>query len=329
MNKLQKLIFKEKFDNDADLYFYTGMLPLQNFGKPFVVDFEHVYALFGYNKNELKHKKRVFDLLASNECKYILPWSNAAEKSMRLFFGEKSLQLESKVVILYPALPSYKSMYKNNRDNCSVSRCNKIKFLFVGKDYRRKGLIELLEAFSVLLAKYSNIELFCVTECPSSLRDKYADMEDIHFVKACFNQEDVIKKYFLTCDVFVMPTHEDTFGMVIMEALSCGLPVITTKQFACKEMIRDGQNGLFVDSDILFLDMHPIPSDSINGANYNGVEKKLVDSLIDKISIIIENPSLLKSIKSNAGKDFLSNGKFSIRRRNMILKKVFQESVNE
>jgi glycosyltransferase involved in cell wall biosynthesis len=47
-------------------------------------------------------------------------------------------------------------------------------------------------------------------------------------------------------DVFVHPTYEDGFGYAPMEALACGVPVITTEDTGMKEYIRPGENGFVV-----------------------------------------------------------------------------------
>ena len=53
--------------------------------------------------------------------------------------------------------------------------------------------------------------------------------------------------YFRGCDVFVLPTLEDTWGMVVLEALSFGKPVLCSKYAGTKEMIEPGVNGFVFD----------------------------------------------------------------------------------
>jgi glycosyltransferase involved in cell wall biosynthesis len=47
-------------------------------------------------------------------------------------------------------------------------------------------------------------------------------------------------------DLFVLPTVEDGFGVVILEAMACGLPVITTENSGGPDVITDGQEGFVV-----------------------------------------------------------------------------------
>ena len=54
--------------------------------------------------------------------------------------------------------------------------------------------------------------------------------------------------YYLASDVFILPTREDVWGLVVNEAMSCGLPVICSK-FAgcCSDLVVDGITGYRVD----------------------------------------------------------------------------------
>jgi glycosyltransferase involved in cell wall biosynthesis len=69
---------------------------------------------------------------------------------------------------------------------------------------------------------------------------------------------DHIERYYAAADVFVFPTPYDAFGMVITEALACGLPVITATTAGAAELIEPGRTGLLVDdpSDVGALAAH-------------------------------------------------------------------------
>jgi len=72
--------------------------------------------------------------------------------------------------------------------------------------------------------------------------------ENVHFVG--FKSKEELKEYYLAADVFVLPTREDIWGLVINEAMALALPVITTENcVAGKELIADGENGYIVPVD--------------------------------------------------------------------------------
>jgi UDP-glucose:(heptosyl)LPS alpha-1,3-glucosyltransferase len=52
-------------------------------------------------------------------------------------------------------------------------------------------------------------------------------------------------------DLFVYPSAYDTFGMVVAEAMACGLPVVIGKNIGAAEWIRDGENGFLCEAETL------------------------------------------------------------------------------
>lgn len=68
------------------------------------------------------------------------------------------------------------------------------------------------------------------------------DLKNVRIIG--FRPKDELLNYYLASDIFIMPTLEDIWGLVINEAMACGLPVITTnKCVAGLELIEDGKNG--------------------------------------------------------------------------------------
>lgn len=74
------------------------------------------------------------------------------------------------------------------------------------------------------------------------------NLNNVHFVG--FISKDELKRYYFAADLFVFPTRSDVWGLVVNEAMSTGLPVITTSNCgAGLEMIRDGEQGYIIDVD--------------------------------------------------------------------------------
>ncbi len=322
----QKVFFGENLsDKDIDIYFYTGMLPHGKIEKPYVVDFEHVHSLFDYVAVNTLTKERVWNQLNSEKCIGILPWSEAALGTLKRLYGRKCSSIIDKVSVVYPALPIYKNMYSRKGIGQYVLNSKKTRFLFVGRDYARKGLIELLTAFQKISQLDKEVELYVVSNIDEKSQKKYKS-DQVKFFEAKFSQKDIINEFFLRCDVFVMPTHADTFGMVLLEALSCGMPVITTKQFASSEIVENGINGLFVKSSKLFLDQILIPDKKHTGEGYNEMDKELVVDLCKKMKYLINNPIVLKKMKNRTVDKFKKNQKFSLELRNKKLKMVYEKA---
>lgn len=66
-----------------------------------------------------------------------------------------------------------------------------------------------------------------------------------------FRPRDIVFKYYRAADIFVFPTHEDIWGLVINEAMACGLPVIASNMcLGAVELIEQEKNGIiFEDKD--------------------------------------------------------------------------------
>jgi glycosyltransferase involved in cell wall biosynthesis len=329
---LQKFVFPNTDNSEnVDLFFFVGMVPSNIPKKKYIVDMEHVFLLLNNTDESDAQKKHVLYVLAHKNCSKIVPWSIAAQKTLEYFFQEEYNSIKDKIEVVYPALPRYSEIYKNQVDHSLVKKDKNLKFLTIGNDIYRKGIHEVLEAFSQLTKHYSDCELYCISNVPKKIRLKYSGYKNIVFFPPILPHEEIIKKFFLTCDIFVLPTHADTFGMVFQEALSCGMPVITTKQFATKEIIQESINGLFVTSDNLFLERNDLSPKELAAItmNYYSTEDALVHDLISKMKYIVDKREESVLMKKNCIKDFEMNGKFSIETRNDILERIFKEALNE
>ena len=117
-----------------------------------------------------------------------------------------------------------------------------------------KGYDKILQAAQIL--KENSIAWLVIGGEPSEEfveMKKTMGLDNVYFID--FKQKEELKKYYRLSDVFVLMTVKDVWGMVINEAMSCGLPVITTdKCIAGLELIQNGENGYIVpvgDSDAL------------------------------------------------------------------------------
>lgn len=130
-------------------------------------------------------------------------------------------------------------------ENIDSSEKKLNKFLFVGRDFERKAGPLVLEAFKLLNGlEPGKFELYIAG--PTSLKDDYL-FEGVHFLGDLKNEE--LAHYFNICDVFVMPSYFEAYGLVFIEALAYGLPVIARNSFEMKNFIEDGKTGLLIEND--------------------------------------------------------------------------------
>ena len=120
--------------------------------------------------------------------------------------------------------------------------------LFVGQFIHRKGIDILLKAFKGLDSDA------CLYLIGGSMTDEYVkiinDSNIRNVVSIDFLSKDELRKYYQAADLFVMTTREDTWGLVVNEAMEHGLPVITTKKcIAGQCLVEDGINGYLIESE--------------------------------------------------------------------------------
>ncbi|MGN8886730.1 glycosyltransferase family 4 protein [Blautia sp. HCP28S3_G10] len=118
----------------------------------------------------------------------------------------------------------------------------------VGQFIYRKGYDILLKA----CAKFdSSIGVYIIGGKPTEeyvkIKEKL-NLNNVHFVD--FMKKESLEEYYKAADIFVLPTREDIWGLVVNEALSYGLPVVTTDRcVAGLELIKNGENGFIVPSE--------------------------------------------------------------------------------
>lgn len=124
---------------------------------------------------------------------------------------------------------------------------DKFTFITIGRFIERKGFDVLIKASKGL----ENSQVLIVGDKPG---EEYIDLvkklelDNIIFVD--YKPKNEIIKYLQASDVFVLPTREDIWGLVINEALSIGLPVITTDQCgAGLDLIENYYNGFIIKTN--------------------------------------------------------------------------------
>jgi len=125
-------------------------------------------------------------------------------------------------------------------------------FLFAGRLVPEKGIFDLLRAYATLTPEIrKNMGLVFVgdgVERSALLQSALAITPGcIHL--AGFAQRERLATYYALADVFVFPTHTDVWGMVVNEAMACGLPVISSNAAGCvADLVENGWNGRVVST---------------------------------------------------------------------------------
>ena len=300
----------EKYDL---IHSTRGILILNR--KPWIIDIESGAAFCGLNWKNLKNslmQKIIIKMLSSPYCKKIIPQSESAKKS--LLENIDCSKFKHKIETLYLAYRTTKLKRKKS---------GKVRLSFIGRTFYEKGGHHLLEAFKILDKKYpGKLSLKYKGKVP---KNRQLNLSNIEYLENIPDPKKFYDAIFGDCDIYIQPTTVDSFGVSILEAMSTGLPIVCTDDFTLPELVIDGYNGLLVKSPSHWYDHR------FDLENYPKIAAKsspeTVKELVEKISLLIENPGLRKKMGKNSFK-IVSTGKFSISQRNKQLIKIYNEILN-
>lgn len=177
------------------------------------------------------------------------------KKLYRCFYDKLILKKYDKVIILtneelnYWNLSNIKVIPNVLSFNSKiVSNCKNKKIISIGRLTEQKGFDILIDVWKKVNKKHSNwiLEIYGEGSLRKELQDKIdsLNLTDTLILKG--NEKNIQSKY-LESSIYVMSSRYEGFGMVLIEAMSCGLPLVS---FDCpcgpKDIIKDGENGFLV-----------------------------------------------------------------------------------
>lgn len=124
----------------------------------------------------------------------------------------------------------------------SKSTMRPIRFVFVGTMTARKGVPVLLSAWKQLQPK--DAELWLVGEVSESVRKLIPDLRGLKTVGRKSRTE--LPELLRSCDVFVLPSYCEGFGLVLLEAMASALPIIATEATAAPDLIGNANVGRLI-----------------------------------------------------------------------------------
>jgi phosphatidylinositol alpha-mannosyltransferase len=122
--------------------------------------------------------------------------------------------------------------------------------LFVGRLDKRKGFPHLLRAFSLVQGSMPGARLIVVgaydpEEVEEHQRTAEEEQLDVYFVGRVSDED--LARYYHTADVVCFPsTGSESFGIVLLEAMAAGRPVVASNIAGYREVMRHGIEGLLV-----------------------------------------------------------------------------------
>lgn len=236
----KKFINKQKVDSNvsinADLLYMWGAFP-KNSDKPFILELDNPYTPAYYHlENFIMNKEKIKAKL--DEAYKIAYMSETCKNHVIQIYGK---DLEKKSFVNYPFMAdNYK---KNNRSDDGI-----INFIFVGLNSRGKGGNELLEAFTH--TKEENLRLTFISNLSDEEKLKYQKDTRITILPPQ-SREKLLNEIYPKMDVMIFPSFYESFGVVLLEALSFCMGIITLNTYATPEIVKNNYNGKLLHHPIL------------------------------------------------------------------------------
>jgi phosphatidylinositol alpha-mannosyltransferase len=137
--------------------------------------------------------------------------------------------------------------FTDNAEPWPQYRDGKTNILFVGRLEKRKGLKYLLEAYSKLKWEFPDIRLLVVGPGNPD-KDSHRilgaqNLQDVEFIGPV-SQID-LPRYYASADIFCSPaTGSESFGIVLLEAMAMGKPVVASNLEGYASIVSDGKQGI-------------------------------------------------------------------------------------
>lgn len=239
--------------------------------------------------------------------------SNACYETLsRLFDIPKHLDIYQ----IYPLIPDTKvdPQHVKERSSQQILKC-----LYVSSEFELKGGREIIACFQKLeSALIDDIELTIITRLDSlhnELRDAILALPNVHLVDFNLTYEELSELYGKS-NILLHPTRQDSFPMVVLEAMKHANAVLSTDLYAIPEWVIDGLNGYLVSPKFRFFSRDNLPNPAVWNhrrktiyANY--IDENVVDFLFEKLLYLLSERQALEAMQLMSLKRTSNGGVFS------------------
>ncbi len=307
---------------------HSAQFLLRDCELPYVVDFECIEAFVLYQRVALRRpwaRARLTSALVDPRLRFLLPWSEAARRSLQSALGPAIAdRLADRTVTVLPAIHPI-------AERPRMRGPGPLRVLFVGTAFLAKGGVEAVRAVERVRATH-DVSLDMVSDVPDLWREDVGRSRGVtlHSWPA---GGDVVRGLFERSDVLLFPSHMDTLGFVMLEAMANGMPVLAARHFATPEIVEHdvsgllfaGENTLYGDDGLCRFD-HTLPPPRSFRRSLATPSDDYVDRLAGSLARLAEDRGLHERLATGAFERVCS-GPLSMSRRREVLGRVYRQAL--
>jgi len=140
--------------------------------------------------------------------------------------------------------PANRRLYRDSVRQRHIISAGDFVLLFVGDGWERKGVPYIIEALS--LVPKPHVKLLIVGSGDEKFYGQLAELKQVRERVIFVPHSRNLWEYYAASDIFVFPTRYEPFGLVILEAMASGLPVITSRSAGAADFATDGVDALLL-----------------------------------------------------------------------------------
>ncbi len=280
---------------------FIGLRWAESHGLPIVSTYHTLYEKYAhyipfFPKRYCRYKIAKHTNYYFNRCAEIIAPSEAARKSLIRH------KVNRPINVIPSGNPTTKRVTKQDaRLQMGLSENDKV-LLYVGRIAKEKNMLFLLEAVSKVMRQKDQVKFLLVGDGPyrnacNAFARELGIGDKVTFVGPVPRSE--VDNYYLASDLFVFASMTETQGLVVGEAMACGVPAVAVHGGGASDGIIEGENGFIVPNN--------------------------VSSFSDRVLDILNNPALHGRISEGARK---SVRKYTSKEMTAEVLKVYERVLN-
>ena len=193
---------------------------------------------YNYNMIEKSLKMRVFDKVMPRYCDGVTTVSNDELEHLKAVCHSAKGKVSG---VVYNSIDTgiFRPAPSGIRKDLGIGP-DEVVMIYVGLLIHRKGIDVVLRTWKRLSSEFPNLHMIIIGRGPyaKEVSGMAKETGRLHYFDYVGSRE-TLAGYYNSADMFIFPTRKESFGLVVAEAMACGLPVITTRARGVRYVVTD------------------------------------------------------------------------------------------